>query len=483
MITHRGAILRLTLVVCALAAFAAFVPAIAGAATITPSITSDENTDNGSCSLREAVTAANTDGVYNGCSVANDGPDTITLQSSVTYSLTLPGEDALNAIGDLDVVAEPLTINVDGAFQATIDGNGDGIGDPGGIPTNDRILEIDPLAAGGVTSVSLTKLAITDGNGDGAIRVGGPTSLAITGSRLFANHGGGGITALRQDNGAISIAGTSIDTNTGGAGAIIQQFGTLDIERSTISGNTATAPTNDGGAILKIGGTLTLTDSTVSGNRSEAGGGGIWQNVGTTHLRNATIANNTADNDGDGNGDGGGVFNTGTGTVNARNSLLGDNTDASSTGNDHDDCSGTLTGQGYNLIESTTGCTLAGDATGNVTGANPMLASLADNGGPTLTQALLPGSPALNAANPATPGGADPNACPATDQRGFPRGGTAGRCDIGAFELQQQAPVLPTIVTAVPVTTPAATKPKKCKKKKGKTGSAAKKKKCKKKRK
>jgi hypothetical protein len=52
-----------------------------------------------------------------------------------------------------------------------------------------------------------------------------------------------------------------------------------------------------------------------------------------------------------------------------------------------------------------------------------MLGTLADNGGPTWTQALLPGSPAIGAAT----------SCPATDQRGYPRPAT-GPCDIGAYE-------------------------------------------------
>ena len=56
--------------------------------------------------------------------------------------------------------------------------------------------------------------------------------------------------------------------------------------------------------------------------------------------------------------------------------------------------------------------------------ADPLLGPLADNGGPTLTQALLPGSPAIDAANNAV--------CPATDQRGVARDAA---CDVGAFEL------------------------------------------------
>ena len=58
-----------------------------------------------------------------------------------------------------------------------------------------------------------------------------------------------------------------------------------------------------------------------------------------------------------------------------------------------------LYSQGYNLIGNTTGTTIIGTTTGNILGQDPMLTQLIDNGGPTLTQALLPGSPAIDKGN------------------------------------------------------------------------------------
>src|SRR5207249_128652 len=81
--------------------------------------------------------------------------------------------------------------------------------------------------------------------------------------------------------------------------------------------------------------------------------------------------------------------------------------------------SGTLTDSGF-CLSSDRSVTLNGP--GSSTNTNPMLGPLASNGGPTLTMALLPGSPAIDAG--------DTNFCLATDQRGFGRAGT-GRCDIG----------------------------------------------------
>ncbi len=70
---------------------------------------------------------------------------------------------------------------------------------------------------------------------------------------------------------------------------------------------------------------------------------------------------------------------------------------------------------------------------------NPLLGPLANNGGPTQTHALLAGSPAIDAGNPATPGSGG-NACEATDQRGYAR--PAGlACDIGAYEFGAPPPV------------------------------------------
>ena len=90
-------------------------------------------------------------------------------------------------------------------------------------------------------------------------------------------------------------------------------------------------------------------------------------------------------------------------------------------------CSG-MASQGRNLFGSTYGFTVASNDT--VSGANPLIAPLANNGGPTLTHALLPGSPTLDAGDDSLTG---------TDQRGFPRLSGA-HVDIGAFEFGVPVP-------------------------------------------
>jgi hypothetical protein len=114
-----------------------------------------------------------------------------------------------------------------------------------------------------------------------------------------------------------------------------------------------------------------------------------------------------------------------------RNTVVAGNSDTAD--ENYPDCTGSITSQGHNIIGNNTGCSFTpttGDKVG--TAAAPIdanLGLLADNGGPTLTHALFPGSPAIDAGDPALPGSGG-TACAATDQRGAPR-----NCDIGAYEL------------------------------------------------
>ncbi len=196
-------------------------------------------------------------------------------------------------------------------------------------------------------------------------------------------------------------------------GGILNNGGTLTLTNSTVSGNTAAG----GGGIANEGGTLTLNSSTVSGNTANGVGGGIYNSSGTLTLNNSTVNGNSATA-------GGGIYRGG-GTVTLKNTIVAN----SPTGGD---CSGTITSAGYNL-DSDGSCGLSG--TGDVSSGSANLGALALNApGTTETHALLSGSDAIDAGNPATPGSGG-NACLATDQRGVarPQGST---CDIGAFELE-----------------------------------------------
>lgn len=430
-----------------LAAALAFlaIPATANAATIAVTTTSDDfGSDSSSCSLREAVQSSNTDSAFGGCTSGTNVPeDTILLTSGQTYDLTIPdvSNDNTNASGDLDLLgSENVRVTTTGAAQATIDANGDGLGgDP--ATTNDRALHM--VNAGAVT---LDNLRITDGSTTSATGSGGAIWLQVGGvltisnSTVNANHTTEVAGAMRLDA-STNIIDSDIHSNTGGiGGAIWIEVGTLDVSGSTITGNSANgttlATTGVGGAMFVSSstGSATLRNTTVLGNTANADGGAIY-GLGAVTLANATVDGNTADADlgGPFPGNGGGVVGS---NVTARNSIVAKNIDASTTGIvDREDCDGTVNSEGYNLIETTTGCTITGTTTGNITGTDPMLDVFDAHGGPLESQPLLPGSPAINAGNPAAPGSGAP-ACEAGDQRGFARGGLALRCDMGAFEVQ-----------------------------------------------
>ena len=220
---------------------------------------------------------------------------------------------------------------------------------------------------------------------------------------------------------------------------------------STVISNKAAT---DGGGISTAGGNVTITNCTISGNSAGGNGGGISSlNTGSLSgpytLTNVTITNNFADNEngvGNGFGNGGGIFNLSPGTISLLNTIVAGNIDP---GGQAPDCSGTITSLGHNLIQSTAGCTITGDTTGNITGQNPLLGSLTKNGGPTPTQLPLAGSPVIDA-------GASTGA-PATDQRGVSRPQGAG-VDIGAVEVVGAAPPSPP-VSPPPTSPPPAAPP------------------------
>ncbi|TMC57853.1 MAG: hypothetical protein E6J26_05765 [Chloroflexi bacterium] len=154
-------------------------------------------------------------------------------------------------------------------------------------------------------------------------------------------------------------------------------------------------------------------------------------NTVTARLNNVTIAGNTADSDNNGVGDGGGIriF---AGTFEVRNSIIAGNFDNSPSVK-HNDCSGLIQSLGHNLIQDSFGCAIGGSTLEDLYGKDPLLAPLADNGGPTRTRALLPGSPAIDAGNPVPSTVDELHACADVDQRGVPR--PIGRfCDSGAYE-------------------------------------------------
>lgn len=218
----------------------------------------------------------------------------------------------------------------------------------------------------------------------------------------------------------------------GAGGAIFQNGGTLLIRYSTISGNDA----NGGGGGFVEGG----FGGANGGDGGDGLGGGIFAHSGTLELRNVTVADNQTQA-----GAGGGLYGSASATatpgvagatagggiyalsvtVQAGNALLANNSASSAP-----DFRGELASQGNNLIENTSGASISGVLAGNITGQDPALGGLADNGGPTQTHALSEGRLAVNA-------GSDALATQSVDQRGAAR---IGVVDIGAFEAPSDNP-------------------------------------------
>ncbi len=344
------------------------------------------------CSLREAILTTNRTveadiihvppGIY-ALSIPRMGeeegpPDDLNLSTDLIIK-GAGGVVTRGWTGDMDVTSD-LTIAGAGADRTIIDG-----------ASIDRVFDIH-------ANVTISGVTIRNGNADG--------------------RPGGGIhnTARLTLIDVVIIGNSAAD----GAGVHNDSGATLVLIDSTISGNTAGA--SGGGIYNDDGSEVTLINTTVSGNAAGASGGGIW-NSGRADLRNATISANSAA------GSGGGIH--GGGPVRVGNSIVAGNT----AGQGGPDCSGGLASAGYNLVQQASGCTITGATTGNIIGRDPELGPLAANGGVTPTHALLAGSPAIDAGNPATPGDSA-SACELFDQRGVARPLGPG-CDIGAFEAPQ----------------------------------------------
>ncbi len=348
------------------------------------------------CTLRGAIEEAN----------ALAGEDSILLGSG-TYSLSLAGRNEDQAeTGDLDITDSVHIIGA-GADKTFIDAAG-----------LDRVFDI----FGPETVVSLSGISIINGNlpVNGSLQKGGGlrnqgrlviNHVVISGNTLSGmNDSGGGI----YNNGYCAIKDTTLHDNNAGLGGAISNDvdGHLQVSAVTLHHNSS----RGGGGIINRG-TISLTNTTLFANSAVgtyALPGGAVRNSGNANLFHCTIAGNSA------TAGGGGIYNESTLII--TNTIIADNAATN--------CflhSG-LISKGGNLDSGTTcGLMFRQD---DIFDHDPMLAPLHNNGGPTLTMALKPGSPAIDAGIM--------SAQAPTDQRGLPRPQRKG-FDIGAFELNNSS--------------------------------------------
>jgi hypothetical protein len=254
------------------------------------------------------------------------------------------------------------------------------------------------------------------------------TSCALTNDS--ATGDGGGI-FNHAATATLTVMDCTLGHDSASAGGGISNSGTLTATSCALTNDSATG---DGGGIFNHAATatatLTVMDCTL-GRDSASAGGGI-SNSGTLTATNCTLTDDIALTPGAfGGPDGGGIFNAGAATLTLNNTIVADNTLGDVVGDLSASSSNNLIGDG-------TGMTGISDGTqGNQVGTaanpiNPLLGTLQDNGGPTQTLALLPGSPAIDAGSNALAVDANNNPL-TTDQRGVARV-VNGIVDIGAFE-------------------------------------------------
>jgi hypothetical protein len=283
--------------------------------------------------------------------------------------------------------------------------------------------------------------------GSGANSVDTSTCHA-DGGEVGSGGNGGAVSIDGGADGALVVCGATFEKNVSGAlgGAVFRTPDgapqTSTFEQSTLDGNSAA---QGGGALYFHNSTLVIEESTVS-NNSAPGAGGIQADGTTLTLRNDTFAGNVATKGLGGAialfGNGGTMTNctfagnessggsgffaaalAGGGTFTIQNTLFSNNTTADA--NSPMQCQSKATGAGDLQWPKNhlTGAAADVACVTGITFADPALAPLADNGGPTETMLPASGGPAAGIGT----------SCPPTDQRGEPRKSTG--CTAGAVEL------------------------------------------------
>jgi hypothetical protein len=346
---------------------------------------------------------------------------------SVTFSSSMKGKTIALTGGQL-VVNKTLTITGPGCKSLTVSGN-----------NCSRVFYTSGTNANpSLVAVTISDITITKGNGVGPDLSG------------FGNDANGGAI---QNVGSLQLLRCPVTNSKAllGSGGAIYNRGTIALTECTVS--YSRAGLNGGGIYDEQD--MTITRSTISNNNATIDGGGI-QESGTVTLINSTIAANCAI------GAGGGFSDSGSATLDTYNVTIAGNTAAIGGGLAHPDYSGAswelrntivadncaLIGPdisnafafssspislGKNLVENTNGFPSSNLIASDLRNVDPKLGPLQNNGGPTFTMALRPGSPAIDK-------GSNANLLPSmtTDQRAFIariiNGGMSNTVDIGAYE-------------------------------------------------
>jgi predicted outer membrane repeat protein len=347
--------------------------------------------DGATLTVNNCVFTANSGGGYGGGCIMNDASN---VNANLTVNNCLFDSNSADFMGGgiLNFTTSNTTANLT-VSNCTISNNS--AQDGGGI--------VNYGADGTVTSVV--------------------SNTTITGNSAQFGRGG----AVHNDavfvggSATLTVSSCTISNNSAYffGGGIGNSAGNLQISNCTLTGNSASS---GGGVYTEYDeAEVHIGNSTLSGNSASSGGGIYSQEQVTVMVTNSTLSGNSADS-------GGGIYNNGSsgGTVAIlANTIL--KTGAS--GENIYNFGGQVVSQGYNLSNDSGSGYL--NHSGDQINTDPMLGPLQNNGGLTLTHALLAGSSAIDAG--------DPNFTPPPfyDQRGpgFNRV-VNGRIDIGSFEVQ-----------------------------------------------
>jgi hypothetical protein len=400
-------------------------------------------------SLREAIAIFNSPTLPSGLSdqilgqisgtLHEGGTDTIQFDpSGVTGPIVLGGTQL-----ELSLPGSTAAVTIDGGGGVTVNGN-----------DTSRVLQVDAGVRATFDHLTISHGRTTNPGGYDGGGVFNHGTLTVSNSTLSDNSAGfgGGI----ESDGTLTVSHSTLSANSASyGGGVYNNYGTLTVSNSTLSANSASSAggssgggidnyvatasvsnstlsdnsADTGGGIENILGTLTVSNSTLSSNSAIIGGGsaifggGIDNYFGTVTVSNSTLSANSADF-------GGGIYNL-QGTLRLQNTLVAGNR---ATNSSPDIFGGVQAGSRSNLVgigdSNLSG--IRNGIDGNLIGSpfdpiDSRLGPLADNGGPTLTQALLPDSPARGAGNL--------DFATDTDQRGLPRV-VDGQTDLGAYQTQ-----------------------------------------------
>ncbi len=439
----------------------------------------------GGCTLINAINSATQDSSIGGCA-AGSGADTIVLPANSMVTLTAVnngngygpygGVHIFNGPNGLPLITSNITIQGNGSTITRVDGSPDFrifcVYENG--HNAHLTLQNTTISGGRLRSVTDG----SDSDGAGLANYGGIVSLidsTVTGNAIahpVTNNfctfqgcpaSGGGV--YNDRNGTMTLTRSTVSNNYAWFdGGGVKNLGTIELIDSTVSGNIA--PRGLGGGLHNRSNNMTVRNSTITGNTAGGGGGGAYNYGGDLTVSSSTVSGNSG-------GLGGGLANlsgpmtvtdstiTGNsatyvggvsnsyGTITFSRSIVSGNTSPNPAGflyyfngTEVNNLGGTVIADKSNLFghsgqtidaafrDFTPGATdIDANSDSNTPAALAAIldTTLADNGGPTRTHALVSGSPAIDAVV---------GTCPTTDQRGLPRP-VGNACDIGAFELQQ----------------------------------------------